>query len=526
MSQPTAQGFNFDAHFPTFNAADDSFIFFGASSVHVLSTELLAAACPNSALLSLPDRLPEGGSGFSVGGQCLLNDVSSNITPSESLVLHLLNVYQRSCMIFWPFQLDSVDNTNIEIFIQSTRSERLHSAALTRSEVHSHFQLSMICSIAAVHASRTNAAMASYEQFFYDCALKLMNDILSETTSDSHKDLMLIIIYLLFRPQKGDLWLLLESACRLAIELGYHRDHAAFPESFDQKFWRSHNFWTLYRLGEAVSEVYGRPSDDLESITTVELPSTPLPATTIGQLPSTASIISSSLASLSRLRSDVFKNVYLSATPSSSGTDATFLRMKVAEIEQWHHDAIAQAADPLSDISFRIAHHSSIIFLFQKSVLHALSDIRGVWNHRSQNLDDLASHSFESACEIINCYESIILLEDGSRHPNFPVTCISAHEIYAASLSIMAYSFRRLTGIGQQDEFHAFLARASGGEDFSRGDQPPERREWRNVHSISATCLSLLTWCAMRWSGMDGMLEVFRELSTTILPALTRKGLS
>ncbi|KAJ4538982.1 hypothetical protein HRR78_007907 [Exophiala dermatitidis] len=316
-------------------------------------------------------------------------------------------------------------------------------------------------------------ALRAYEDSFYKIASSKAKNVLSEATHDSLRSLMLVIIYLLFRPQKGDLWLHLESAVRLAIELGYHREDAPFAETPNQKAQRSRTFWTLYRLDHMVAETYGRPTDDLEAISTIELPHpTAVPTTSPMAAshphpphPSAAPAdLSSLLALLSYIRSSVFKTVYLPAGVWGAGAgspvtvDDAYYKVQLDEIEQWRRQTTTTAtnADGLNTYSLAciIAYHSSVLFLFQKSMLFALSKLTedstveySVDGGRNVvPVGSVAVQSFNSAIALIDCYERIILSDDSELFSNYPVTFVSAHEIYVASLTFVAGCFCFLDG--------------------------------------------------------------------------------
>lgn len=459
------------------------------------------------------------------GGGRLVTDIWKNetphILPSEELVLHLIDVHNRSCMVFWPYTVDRMDQARVDGFLRFTQDKGLHPRQSTKQQMRSNFQIAMICSIAAAHSARFDSAMKAYEQFFYHHALRLMKEVLSEATHESLTGLMLIMAYLLFRPQQGDLWQLLGSACRLAIELGYHREDAPGLESWDHKAGRSSTFWTLYGLEQAISEIYGRPSDDMDTITTIELPITFLPISATASNMSTDGGISSALASLSVIRSDIFKTIYLPTSTLSVHMDDVVYQHELTKLEHWHRNAAATMTGALSDIAIKIAYHSTIIFLFQKSLLHVLSSIRGVVNNHKGHVDWIAVHSFSSACELLNTYQLLVRSEEDSPLSKYPMTLIAAHEIFIAGLTLMAYCHCLLEGHVNQQPRNGSLQPA----------MPPyvslmDHDRTRDLLNLSSICVSLLTWCSTQWPGMDGMLEIYQELSTTLLPRMFRNGLA
>ncbi|KAL2434774.1 hypothetical protein ABEF95_007057 [Exophiala dermatitidis] len=586
---------NFDAHFPAGPNDGDDFVFFGASSAQVLSTELLAMICPESTLLQSQSQHQQNQQEpFSRRGRPDFAFDNGSVTPvativpTKTLILRLLDIYNRSCMVFWPSHLECMsDDEAIEGFfrymiqqqeqhtdLQPDSHSQSHSQSHSRpvdqiGVSHANFQLAMICCIGCACASaHGNATMAlrAYEDSFYKAASSKTKNVLSEATHDSLRSLMLVIIYLLFRPQKGDLWLHLESAVRLAIELGYHREDAPFAETPKQKAQRSRTFWTLYRLDHMVAETYGRPTDDLEAISTIELPHpTAVSSTSPRDVsmahphphphpPSAAAApaadLSSLLALLSYIRSSIFKTVYLPSGVWGAGApvtlDDTYYKIQLDEIEQWRRQTGTTATvntgatTNVTSLACTIAYHSSVLFLFQKSMLFALSKltedstVESVGGYgKVFHVASVAVQSFASAIALIDCYEALILSDDSELFSNYPVTFVSAHEIYVASLTFVAGCFCLLDGrikledlsTGQQGLHTTTRTKQSWVfQTGIRGQDTRAERE-RPLHHISASCIALLTWCTFQWPGMSGMLEIYRELSSEVLPKMAAKGM-
>lgn len=526
---------NFDAHFPTASKDDDVFLFFGASSAQVLSTELLAAVCPQSESLQRPATIQASSNTVGTTAPEFESELMlTSIVPTKALILRLIDIYSKSCMVFWPFHIECLADDNVDVFFHSARQQQnFNPQPYTKTEAHTNFQLAMICCIACAHSCRIDMTMSAYEHFFYNFASRIINEVLSEATHDSLRSLMLVIIYLLFRPQKGDVWLQLESACRLAIELGYHREDAPFPETLDQRSQRSHTFWTLYRLEHMIAETYGRPSDDLESISTIPLPqmsmNSPISPTGAANLPSSPDLASSQIR-LSLIRSFIFKSIYLPVHGTPLTLDDPYYRVQLHEIEQWHRDATSVTTKPLPGLACTIAYHASVLFLFQKSLLIALSSLADPDMGRQNMVGALAVQSFRSATELINCYHTLILSDSDETKSlsDFPVTLISAQEISVAALTFIACCFCFLEGRVKQENFGGVRV----GPTLVQQPWLPldgnllRKGEGRQLHRVSASCLSLLTWCSMQWPGMDGMVEIYREISAEVFQRIASKGLA
>lgn len=59
---------------------------------------------------------------------------------------------------------------------------------------------------------------------YYQDALSCVEEVTSEVSPASLQALLLLTIFCLFYPRKGDIWKLLDYACRLTVELGYHTE--------------------------------------------------------------------------------------------------------------------------------------------------------------------------------------------------------------------------------------------------------------------------------------------------------------
>lgn len=511
---------NFDAHFPSSDRANDTFLFFGASSIPVLATEILSVACPDSELIQKATIFED--SLQSQKSSSILDDELSRIVPSLDLVVHLLKTYQSTCLRLWTFQFGEYGQEEINNMIQFMMDGSTDSNTSSSQRIHSNFFISLACATACAHLSQANRDVAIFERSFYKYAKNWSKHILSEATHASLKGLVMMVIYLLFRPQKADIWLLLETACRLAIELGYHREEASPSETFDETLTRSNTFWTIFVLEHAVGHLYGLPSDDLETIITIELPDSIYNKTP--SIQKSEDRVISNMARLSLLRSRIFKSMYLPAQPKPITMDWNALQSYLIELDTWHSQA-SQAVFDFDCLVYKISYHATVLFLFQTPLLHTIADINKEEHKNTLLTVAVPVHVLKSACALIEAYENIILSKnniDSSR--SFPITVISAHEICAGGLMIMAFCICILDGRVKLFNKN-FDVEDLSIQHFSHlaehGSQL--KIDLTYIHKVSATCLTLLTWCASQWPGMDGMLEIFKELSTTILPKLAQK---
>jgi hypothetical protein len=98
----------------------------------------------------------------------------------------------------------------------------------------------------------------------------------------------------------------------------------------------------------------------------------------------------------------------------------------------------------------------------------------------------------------------------------YPMTIMSAHYIYLAGLTIMAHAQLSIDGRIQ----------ALGPLMRGVSEPLPEVMDYSDIHEISGSCLVLLAWCANTWTGMSGMLDMYRKVSEKLLPMLARQGLA
>lgn len=59
--------------------------------------------------------------------------------------------------------------------------------------------------------------------YYYD-SLPCVEEVTCEVSPASLQALLLLTVFCLFYPKKGNIWKLLDYACRLTVELGYHTE--------------------------------------------------------------------------------------------------------------------------------------------------------------------------------------------------------------------------------------------------------------------------------------------------------------
>jgi hypothetical protein len=512
-----------DGHFPVQENDTDQFHFFGSSSVLVFGAQLLSVACPNSRLLEPAN--PRQSSTPKPRINVVADSEILRLSLSRSLIEQLFDIFNTSLMGFWPFRLQPYSKNDLDVFLEFVASGTTTPMNFTSDRVHQIFRVAIVCTIAAAHNQRSNPELVVYERRFYRHALGCVKVVFSEATHQTLQGLILLIIYLLFRPRKGDIWLLLESACRLAIELGYHREAMSQPEDLEQKVWRSRTFWSLYRLERSICEIFGRPSNDLESIITVGMPGDMQAAFPFASLGGAIDSVAASLARVSRLRTDIFNALYLPAN-TFLDYDESMYADYIGKLDRWYSEAVAVATfSRLNSTIIQIAYHGSVLFISQPFLLRILSRPDSGPNGISPLETSRRSQHLQSACQLIRHYEEILLLRrDDEDLVHYPITFISGHEIFSSGLTLLAYCLCSLDRGMKLPAFDIENSITLKADDSGMLSSLGNSQIWTELYMVSATCMSLLTWCSTQWQGMDGMLEIYREVSSTVFIPEARLG--
>lgn len=492
---PTVESPNqsFDKHFLVPSAQGGGWQFYGASSVFVLTVEVLAHAEKRIGNIMSLDALdtrfwPE----FSKEEQ-----IGSGIRDREAID-KLIQLYMNSTNIMYQFIDEETIMEDLDVYMD-IRSRGSDFSLLKGEEANRFFRISMICAIACGNQSRYQSWYSGESMIFHSEALKCLEEVTSEVSVESLVALLLLIVFGQFYPQKGDLWKLLDYACRLSIELGYHTEQAAENEDEKQKLRRRKIFWGLYAMERIAGQLFGRPADLLESNITAEYPET-------HSIIDTVSI--SHHYRLVYLRSEIYQDLYLPARPPSFPLD--WYRDRLSMIMQWRQElgfeGDAMASGPAS-VTCETGYNASILFLFQPLMLRALIQTQDP-NYINEG-DAVPSDNYHAACEMIKWYERLLRAPQSSSYGMYPLTYISAHYIQISGMTIMAHCLLALDG--RMPAMPSMSDHTKLGIDFS------------DIYGISGSCLILLTWCAERFPGMVGMLDMYKKLSDKVLPLLVRR---
>jgi hypothetical protein len=383
---------------------------------------------------------------------------------------------------------------------------------LVSYQAHQFFRISMICAIACATKARHQSSYSAESMQYYSEALRCVEEVTSEVSVESLIALMLLILFSMFYPRKGDLWKLLDFACRLSVELGYHTElDAAFADE-KSRVRRRRIFWGLYCIERSIGQHFGRPSDLPEEIVTTEYPGAMSSAHMVDRV-AFQSIAMSHYYRLVYLRSEISKEVYLPAVAPI--LPRYWYQQKYSTLLAWRQELPPdESLTGVGSITCDIAWESTSCFLFQPLLLRALANTKDI-NWINEYSDTLPSESYRSACQLVEIYKQILRAPEDSPLGFYPLTIVSAMHIQTAAMTIMAFCLLAIDGRIPTNKWAP--------ESLEEGPRPVS---FDNIYDTSGSCLILLTKCAEKFSGMVGMLDIYKSLSQKIIPLMTRTGLA
>ena len=500
---PSRHGYDHHFLLPSSHSGTE---FFGSSSAFSLAVEVLTHA-HRSPLLgdSFPyvneqdDSISDGGGSYVVH---IPTSTGLSLNVSKETIASLLSIYRASLNTMYTFFLDSTITADLNDYSRIIGTADFDATQLVDLEAFRYFRVNMMCALTCAIKSRYSQSLAGLGDSFANEALKCVEEVTSEASSKSLQTLLLLIQYCLFYPRKGDIWKLLDFACRLSVELGYHTEQDMMDASVEDRELRRSTFWGLYAIERIVGQLFGRPSDLPESIITTEYPSK---AASLPQDPISAQgIFSAHHYRLVYLRSEIYREIYLPATMPVRSND--WLKGRYSLLLQWWKDATVEddrgnQYPGVGRVTCTVAYHSTIIFLLQPMMLRALSN---------EEVNCIPRDNYVSAVKLIETYEGVLQAPDDSAVGIYPMTFMSAHYICLAALTLLAHWMLFLDG-------HVVTSNLLEGYENAMID-------YSTAQALSASCLILLSWCAERWPGMEGTLNIFQKLSEKLLPELSRHG--
>lgn len=495
-------------HFPVATQQGRDIRYYGGSSAFSLAVAILARGRSDPKYSFAPLRVPEtlqlAPPEFHGGCDCVI---------TKSMVEKSMDLYMVSIHPIYPFLNTSDLSTDLQAYWE-VQSRGIDPATLKHEVAHQYFRIKIIAAIASASRSRYYASRIACDHGCYLEAVKCVPEVTSEISTNSLRALMLLIIYCLFRPRKGDIWKLLDYACRLCLELGYHNEpDPTLPMAASEQ--QRNMFWSLYTIERLVGQLLGRSSDLPEGVIAAQYP---VSATTSIQDcdPDDMALRwrqAGNQYRLVHLRSGLFTEMYLSNT-ANVRHDLDGYKQHLNSILDWYSRSRNDMNDPtVGSITCTTLFHSTILFLFQPLVIQTLQDTRSRDQDSSvptftQSLI-LPVEIYLSACRLVEIFEQVITSPQNSRFGTYPVTFMSAHNIFMASMMIMAYCILTLDG---SVSFEQVIGSTSPDYEHETAHILVD-----NVLQVSNSCLVLLTFCAEKWPGMSGMREIYRQLSDQVL---------
>ncbi|KKY16860.1 putative isoflavone reductase family protein [Phaeomoniella chlamydospora] len=404
----------------------------------------------------------------------------------------------------YPFLDAAVVETDVEIYWQIYNASKDPS---TRDETFQFFRITMITAIAFASRSRHNPSWIVYDNACYLQAAKCIETVTSEISVESLQALMLLIIYCLFRPRKGDIWKLLDYACRLSIELGYHTEQgpAEIEEEVTVQEKRRSTFWSLYTIERIVGQIFGRPSDLPETIFTTKYPDVAgaieLEGDEVAQRFSAAHHYR-----LVYLRSEIYKEIYLPSSPPVYPLE--WYESRLSPILDWYRRTKTtkpeEQLEGVGTVTCSVAFHSTVIFVFQPIILHLLRKTRDGEQRQFHTPELFPEDGFYSACRLIQVYDKVVRSREDSILGTYPMTFMSAHYCWIAAMTIMAHCLLLLDGRLTPKRLVT----------DPRLLQETSSISLNNIFDISGSCLTLLMFCAEQWPA--DVIQSYRDAGVNI----------
>jgi hypothetical protein len=504
---------SFDINLMLFLRSGPTTRYFGASSVFSLTVHLLNSALVKG-LISDEFTATTARSSYPPKAEPEYPVVAT--VHSRERLTFLIGLFLTSMNILYGFIDRSTADADLQAYLELTRDGSVVPQNLESSQAHRYFRINMICAIACANRARHEPIEHANSMAFFTAAVTCVEDVTSEVSPESLQALLLLIVFCLFYPRKGDLWKLLDYACRLSIELGYHTERDSENENEDQRNLRRSTFWGLYAIERIVGQLLGRGADLPEAIISAHYPS-PRVSQSSDEFENIQAITIAHHYRLVYIRSEIYRHLYLS-------TDMPVLPIewykdRVNGLVAWRHELqIEDDMTGVSTITCDVGYYSTICFLFQPVVMSLLERTKQsatMMNEEACNETFwIPQDNYYAACELIRTYERVIRSPHRSALSVYPMTFLSAHYIYLAGLTLMTHCLLAMDkSIPVMPPFSDLSQEtAYPGIDFSA------------VSEISASCLVLLTWCSDRWPEMISMLNVYKRLSNRLVPALIRSG--
>lgn len=493
---------SFDKHFYVPGAASSS-RFFGSSSVFVLSVEVIHFAVRTGILPEDKAFSPSLPPPSVVSQDFEIHSLS--FEHPETIRSYCTQFFQSSNYMYGIVYETTMEHHDMPFYLSQRVNYPVRSEELHGMEAHQYFRVGMACAIGCAIKSRYRPDLAFKSLAFYEDVLPYVEEVTSEASSQSLQALLLLTVFCLFWPGKGDIWKLLDYCCRLSVELGYHTEQSGDLEDTAQQKHRRSTFWGLYMIERIAGQIFGRSSDLTETIITTEYPHVP------------ANFQPNAMAynyRLVYLRSEIFTDVYMPAEPAEFSLDWYKERFWMLSSWRQEHDPSLIEAGTIAAVTCDVGLHSTTCFMFQPLMLRALKCTQ-TSPHTTDSFPPVPQDNYWSACALMELFESVMAVPEDSPLAAYPMTFFTAHYIYMCGLTIMSHAMLAIDG-----RIKTLKKMSELGDGYDT-----EAIDFSGLWSASNTCLVLLSWCSERWPGMHGMVDIYKALTSSVLPAMARKQL-
>jgi hypothetical protein len=502
----------FDKHFVIPLAAGRS-RFFGSSSVFTLTVELFHHAVKTQLLPE--NALDPPTVQYNDDLECAESmEIQFNYHAQAESVRELCRFFFVTSNVLYGFVDESLSANDIQGYLALRSNSRLNPQDLRGVEAHQYFRVSMMCAISCSTQARHDHEKLVEGISYYKNALECVEEVTSEVSPASLQALLLLTIFCLFHPRQGDIWKLLDYACRLSVELGYHTEQQVEIETEAQKGLRRSTFWGLYAIERIVGQLFGRGSDLPEPIITTEYPHSLSAIDGINE----SSVQPMSIAHHYRLvylRSEIFRDLYMPADSPQFELDWYHDRFTTLHLWRQEHMISVENMAGVGTISCDVGYNSTICFLFQPMLLGALRTTATSHDGPLALQRAIPQDNYWSACDLIRTYERVVRAPEKSILGAYPMTFLSAHYIYLAGVTLIAHALLAIDG--RVPILKPMLQLEIGMPEIGSLD-------FINFFEVSNSCVILLSFCAERWPGMEGMLYAYKKLADKVIPALFRRS--
>ena len=499
---------SFDKHFIIEHANPTCWQYLGSSSPYALIVEVLVhAQAKLGPMVHHPDY---AGPEFWLNAQSteVAEPLQPRATPARAEVQMLIDLYMSTTNIMMTF-FDPEDMTyEIDTYLRHHGSNVKY---LTGKEAYQFFRVAMICAIASANKARHHSVYDTESMAYYAEGLQCVEEVTSDVTFDALQALLLLILFTLFHPRKGDLWKLLDFACRLSVELNYHTEPNDEYEDEKSRKRRRGIFWGLYCIERTMGQHLGRPSDLTEEIITAEYPAG-LNEAAMADPDKLQVILTSHYYRLTYLRSEIFRELYLPAV--APNLPRIWYEQNVESMLAWRRELhFIESSLGMGSMTCDMGFDTSICFLFQPLLLRALVATKETMLG-PEITEIIPRESYHSAVKVVEFYNNVFRGGEGSSYGMYPITMISAHYIHQATITIMAHCLLAIDGR---------LPVVSFSRELSGDVEGPV--DFNGIHEISGSCLILLNTLSKKWAGMVGIQDIYKSLQAKVLPIMMRSGL-